>query len=89
MTTRHLALCLSLFMSGALGLVGCSQPAPDITVEYLVAHPDELKALQQKCRLERDTLDERVCVIVSEAQHRRFWGDGKTRYTPGGGVRHE
>ncbi|MES3041156.1 MAG: EexN family lipoprotein [Pseudomonadota bacterium] len=85
MTTRHLALCLSV----ALWLVGCSEPAPDITVEYLVAHPDELRALQQKCRLERDTLDERICVIASEAQHRRFWGDGKTRYTPGGGVRHE
>ena len=39
MTTRHLALCLSV----AIGLIGCSQPAPDITVEYLVAHPDELK----------------------------------------------
>ena len=85
MTTRHLALCLSV----AIGLIGCGRPAPDITVEYLVAHPDELKALQQKCRLERDTLDERVCVMVSEAQHRRFWGDGKTRYTPGGGVHHE
>ena len=78
MTTRHLALCLSLFMSGAIGLVGCSRPAPDITVEYLVAHPAELKALQQKCRLERYQMDERVCVNVSEAQRIRFFGYGGT-----------
>jgi len=84
-TKCHISLCLFV----AIGLAGCSQPAPDVTVEYLLAHPDELKALQQKCRLERDTLSAQICVIVSEAQHRRFWGDGKTRYTPGGGVRHE
>ena len=85
MTTRHLALCLSLFMSGAIGLVGCSEPAPDITVEYLVAHPAELKALQQKCRLERYQMDERVCVNVSEAQRIRFFGNGGTNpYKPYG-----
>ena len=81
MTTRDLALCLSV----ALGLVGCSQPTPDITVEYLVAHPAELKALQQKCRLERYQMDERVCVNVSEAQRIRFFGNGGTNpYKPYG-----
>lgn len=81
MTTRHLALCLSV----AIGLVGCSQPAPDIKVDYLVAHPDELKALQQMCRLERYQMDERACVNVSEAQRIRFFGNGGTNpYKPYG-----
>ncbi|WP_158249237.1 EexN family lipoprotein [Amnimonas aquatica] len=81
---RHLTVVLFLG-----GLAGCSQPAPEVTVDYLLAHPEELKALQQKCRLARDTVSAQTCVTVSEAQHRRFWGNGKTRYTPGGGVSHE
>lgn len=85
MTTLSRVLSWSLVMS----LAGCSQPAPTVTVDYLVAHRDELRVLQEQCRMERATMDERVCVRVSEAQHRLFWGDGKTRYTPGGGVRHE
>jgi len=85
MMTRHLALCLSV----AIGLVGCSQPAPEITVEYLVAHPDELKALQQKCRLERYQMDERVCVNVSEAQRIRFFGNGGTNHYKPYGAGHE
>ena len=81
MTTRHLALCLSV----AIGLVGCGRPAPDITVEYLLAHPEELKALQQKCRLERFQMHERVCLNVSEAQRIRFFGNGGTNpYKPYG-----
>lgn len=72
-----------------LGLAGCGQPAPEITVDYLLANPERLKALQRDCRDRRTEVGERTCAIVSEAQHRRFWGEGKTRYTPGGGVRHE
>lgn len=68
-----------------LGLTGCGQPAPVVTVEELLAHPERLKALQQDCRDRRAEIGEQTCANVSEAQHRRFWGAGKTRYTPGGG----
>lgn len=68
-----------------LGLTGCGKPAPTVTVEHLLAHPDELNALQLACRERRAEVGEQTCANVSEAQHRRFWGAGKTRYTPGGG----
>ncbi|WP_022955702.1 EexN family lipoprotein [Perlucidibaca piscinae] len=78
-----------LLMAWVLGLAGCGQPAPEVTVEYLLANPDRLRALQAYCRDRREEVSEKVCAVVSDAQHRRFWGNGQTRYTPGGGVSHE
>lgn len=80
--TRRLLWWVSVLC--VLGLTGCGQPAPTVTVEHLLAHPDELKALQQACCDRRAEVGEQTCANVSEAQHRRFWGAGKTRYTPGG-----
>lgn len=71
------------------GLMACSDSAPMVTVDYLLKHPDELKRLQRDCHEHRAEVGESTCVIVNEARNQRFWGDGKTRYTPGGPVSHE
>lgn len=52
------------------------------TVEELVADPEQLKKLRQQCKTDRPTLGELLCNRVAEATRKRFYGDGKTPYTP-------
>ncbi len=52
------------------------------TVEELAADPVRLKELRQQCKTDRATLGDVLCTRVAEATRKRFYGDGKTPYTP-------
>ncbi|MEO9334699.1 EexN family lipoprotein [Pseudomonas guguanensis] len=52
------------------------------SVEELTADPVHLKELRQQCKTERATLGDTLCNRVAEATRKRFYGDGKTPYTP-------
>jgi hypothetical protein len=66
----------------ALVLTSCGKSAPTETVESLVANPERLKELRQQCKTDRAKLGDELCNRVAEATNRRFFGDGKTPYTP-------
>ncbi|MBR7924169.1 EexN family lipoprotein [Pseudomonas aeruginosa] len=71
----------------AVALTACGQPetpkqADVPTVEELAADPARLKELRQQCKTDRATLGDELCNRVAEATNRRFFGDGKTPYTP-------
>ncbi|RMX33792.1 entry exclusion lipoprotein TrbK, partial [Pseudomonas aeruginosa] len=40
------------------------------------------KELRQQCKTDRATLGDMLCNRVAEATRKRFYGDGKTPYTP-------
>lgn len=52
------------------------------TVDELAADPARLKELRQQCKTDRATLGDVLCNRVAEATRKRFYGDGKTPYTP-------
>ena len=52
------------------------------TVEQLASNPERLKELRQQCKTDRPKLGDVLCNRVAEATRRRFYGDGKTPYTP-------
>ena len=52
------------------------------TVEELAANPERLKELRQQCKTDRAKLGDVLCNRVAEATRKRFYGDGKTPYTP-------
>lgn len=52
------------------------------TVEELAVDPSRLKELRQQCKTDRATLGDVLCNRVAEATRKRFYGDGKTPYTP-------
>lgn len=52
------------------------------TVEELAADPTRLKELRQQCKTDRARLGDVLCNRVAEATRKRFYGDGKTPYTP-------
>lgn len=52
------------------------------TVEELAANPERLKELRQQCKTDRPKLGDVLCNRVAEATRKRFYGDGKTPYTP-------
>ncbi|VBB11097.1 EexN family lipoprotein [Burkholderia stabilis] len=52
------------------------------TVEELAADPALLKELRQQCKTDRARLGDVLCNRVAEATRKRFYGDGKTPYTP-------
>ncbi len=52
------------------------------TVEELAADPEQLKQLRQQCKTDRPSLGDLLCDRVAEATRKRFYGDGKTPYTP-------
>lgn len=68
-------------------LTACGQPetpkqADVPTVEELAADPALLKVLRQQCKTDRARLGDVLCNRVAEATRKRFYGDGKTPYTP-------
>ncbi|MCK4123143.1 EexN family lipoprotein [Ralstonia pseudosolanacearum] len=63
-------------------LVACGKSAPTETVESLSANPARLKELREQCKTDRAKLGDELCNRVAEATNRRFFGDGKTPYTP-------
>ncbi|EKN3879654.1 TPA: EexN family lipoprotein [Yersinia enterocolitica] len=52
------------------------------TVDELATEPVRLKELRQQCKTDRETLGDVLCNRVAEATRKRFYGDGKTPYTP-------
>ena len=52
------------------------------TVDELAADPSRLKELRQQCKTDRVMLGDVLCNRVAEATRKRFYGDGKTPYTP-------
>lgn len=52
------------------------------TVEELASDPARLKELRQQCKTDRARLGDVLCNRVAEATRKRFYGDGKTPYTP-------
>lgn len=63
-------------------LAGCKPAPPTETVESLAANPARLKELREQCRTERHKVGDELCARAAEATNRRFFGDGKTPYTP-------
>lgn len=63
-------------------LTSCGKSAPTETVESLAANPARLKELREQCKTDRAKLGDELCNRVAEATNRRFFGDGKTPYTP-------
>lgn len=63
-------------------LTACGKSEPTETVEALAANPERLKELRQQCKTDRAKLGGELCNRVAEATSRRFFGDGKTPYTP-------
>ena len=64
------------------GLASCGKSASTETVESLAANPARLKELREQCKTDRAKLGDELCNRVAEATNRRFFGDGKTPYTP-------
>ena len=52
------------------------------TVDELAADPARLTELRQQCKTDRANLGDVLCNRVAEATRKRFYGDGKTPYTP-------
>ncbi|MHA7685470.1 EexN family lipoprotein [Cupriavidus sp. PET2-C1] len=66
----------------ALILVACGRTGSPDTVESLAADPARLDELRQQCKTDRARLGDELCNRAAEATNRRFFGDGKTPYTP-------
>ncbi|MFP6559210.1 EexN family lipoprotein [Paraburkholderia sp. B3] len=66
----------------AVALTACGKAPPTETVEALAANPARLKELREQCKTDRAKLGDELCNRVAEATNRRFFGDGKTPYTP-------
>ncbi|GLW38871.1 hypothetical protein Pcaca04_28070 [Pectobacterium carotovorum subsp. carotovorum] len=74
-----------LFLISVLTACGPSETPTQAnvpTVEELTADPARLKELRQQCKTDRATLGDVLCNRVAEATRKRFYGDGKTPYTP-------
>lgn len=75
-----------LLLVAALTACGPSEPPkPEAnvpTVDELAAGPERLKELRRQCKTERPTMGDVLCNRVAEATNKRFFGDGKTPYTP-------
>ncbi len=75
---RIFLLALTMLML----MAGCGRPQPTDTVESLMTNPERLKALRDQCKADRAKVGDELCNMVAEATRRRFFGDGKTPYTP-------
>lgn len=63
-------------------LAACGRPSSPETVESLVANPERLKEVVNQCRLDHEKTGDALCRAASEAQRKRFMGDGGPKYTP-------
>ncbi|SAK15365.1 putative lipoprotein [Burkholderia multivorans] len=63
-------------------LTACGKSESTDTVEALATNPERLKELRQQCKTERAKLGDELCNRVAEVTNQRFFGDGKTPYTP-------
>ncbi|VVE57909.1 entry exclusion lipoprotein TrbK [Pandoraea horticolens] len=70
-----------MLLTFALVLSACGKSAPTNTVESLVAHPDRLREVEQRCANVDAKMAPDECNAASEARHRLFMGNGP-QYTP-------
>lgn len=63
-------------------LTACGKSEPTDTVDSLSSNPARLKVLSGQCKTDRAKLGDELCNRVAEATNRRFFGNGKTPYTP-------
>lgn len=81
---------IPLLLVAALSACGQSETPPQVkdseantpTAEELASNLGRLKALRQQCKMERIEVGDMLCNRVAEATRKRFYGDGKTPYTP-------
>ena len=78
---KTIPLLLAVLLT-ACGPSETSKQASVPTVDELAADPVRLKELRQQCKTDRATLGDVLCNRVAEATRKRFYGDGKTPYTP-------
>jgi hypothetical protein len=75
-------------MKGALtvlvlaGLAACSHPDSPEAVDFLIAHPERLRAVTAECRDHREQMNAATCAAAVAAERRRFMGTGSALYTP-------
>lgn len=79
---KRIAALLLIAALTACGQSETPKPANVPAVEELAADPARLKELRQQCKTDRATLGDVLCNRVAEATRKRFYGDGKTPYTP-------
>ncbi|QMR77481.1 EexN family lipoprotein [Enterobacter sp. RHBSTW-00175] len=79
---KQIATLLLVAVLTACGQSETPKQADVPSVEQLVADPARLKELRQQCKTDRATLGDVLCNRVAEATRKRFYGDGKTPYTP-------
>lgn len=82
MNTPKIASLSLVALLASCGQSEAPKSADVLTVEQLVADPAHLKELRQQCQTERPKLGDLLCNRVAEATNKRFFGDGKTPYTP-------
>ncbi|MFZ5558492.1 MAG: EexN family lipoprotein [Pseudomonadota bacterium] len=83
MSLQRVIIGLPMLLA-VLALTGCDKPSKDETVESLMQNPERIKQVMQQCRVDRASVGEAICAAAREAYNKRFMGDGKARYTPGG-----
>lgn len=79
---RAIVTALLIALLHGCGKSETPQQAAIPSVEELASDPARLKDLRQQCKTDRPRLGEVLCNRVAEATNRRFFGDGKTPYTP-------
>ena len=79
---RRIASLLLVATLTACGQSETPKSADVPTVDELAADPARLKELRQQCKTDRVKLGDVLCNRVAEATRKRFYGDGKTPYTP-------
>ncbi|AXV81651.1 EexN family lipoprotein [Ralstonia solanacearum] len=62
-------------------LTACGKTEAQDTVESLMAHPDRLREVEQRCANHDTSMTAVECNVASEARHRLFIGSGP-QYTP-------
>lgn len=79
---KRIAPLLLIAALTACGQSETPKPANVPTVDELAADSVRLKELRQQCKTDRAKLGDVLCNRVAEATRKRFYGDGKTPYTP-------
>lgn len=69
-------------LAAMLTACGPTTPTTTETVESLVANPERLKELRERCKLDWAIVGDALCNRVGEANRRLFFGDYKVPYTP-------
>ncbi|WP_420819341.1 EexN family lipoprotein [Paraburkholderia flava] len=70
-----------MLLALVLVLSACSKSVPTDTVEWLVAHPDALREVEQQCTNSDAKIPATECNAAFQARHRLFVGKGP-QYTP-------